>query len=46
LAKKATFQDLPLMPQRADEERWRWLYGQLRAAILDVQSRNYTPAMV
>ena len=23
------------MPQRAGEERWRWLYGQLRAAILD-----------
>src|SRR5258708_26020424 len=35
LAKKAIFQDLPLMPQRAGEERWRWLYGQLRAAILD-----------
>ena len=23
------------MPQGAGEERWRWLYGQLRAAILD-----------
>ena len=27
------------MPQRADEERWRWLYGQLRAAILDHRLR-------
>ena len=27
------------MPQRAGEERWRWLYGQLRAAILDHRLR-------
>jgi GntR family transcriptional regulator/MocR family aminotransferase len=39
LAKKAIFQDLPLMPQRAGESRWRWLYGQLRAAILDHRLR-------
>ncbi|HVH88493.1 MAG TPA: winged helix-turn-helix domain-containing protein, partial [Terriglobales bacterium] len=39
MAKKATFQDLLLMPQRADEERWRWLYGQLRADILDRRLR-------
>ena len=39
LAKKAIFQDLPLMPQQAGEERWRWLHGQLRAAILDRRLR-------
>src|SRR5207253_1048684 len=39
LAKKPIFQDLPLMPQRAGEERWLWLYGQLRAAILDRRLR-------
>jgi hypothetical protein len=39
LAKKPIFQDLPLMPQQAGEERWRWLYGQLRAAILDRRLR-------
>src|SRR5260221_13159247 len=38
-AKKPIFQDLPLMPQRAGEERWLWLYGQLRAAILDRRLR-------
>jgi hypothetical protein len=38
LAKKAIFQDLPLMPQGAGEERWRWLHGQLRAAILTIVS--------
>ena len=27
------------MPQRAGEERWLWLYGQLRAAILDRRLR-------
>ena len=27
------------MPQRAGEERWRWLYGQVRAAILDHRLR-------
>ena len=27
------------MPHRAGEERWRWLYGQLRAAILDHRLR-------
>jgi GntR family transcriptional regulator / MocR family aminotransferase len=39
LAKKAIFQDLPVMPLPAGEERWRWLYGQLRAAILDRRLR-------
>jgi len=27
------------MPQQAGEERWRWLHGQLRAAILDRRLR-------
>jgi GntR family transcriptional regulator/MocR family aminotransferase len=35
MGKRASFQDLPVMPPKAGEELWRWLYGQLRAAILD-----------
>src|SRR5215472_10923221 len=35
MGKTASFQDLPVMPPKAGEELWRWLYGQLRAAILD-----------
>jgi GntR family transcriptional regulator/MocR family aminotransferase len=35
LAKAETFQDLSLIPPSPGEELWRWLYGELRAAILD-----------
>lgn len=35
MAKKESFQDLSLMPPQDGEELWRWLYGELRAAILD-----------
>ena len=35
MAKAETFQDLALKPRRDGEERWRWLYGELRAAILE-----------
>jgi GntR family transcriptional regulator/MocR family aminotransferase len=35
LAKKESFQDLSLMPPEGSKELWRWLYRELRAAILD-----------
>jgi GntR family transcriptional regulator / MocR family aminotransferase len=35
LAKKESFQDLSLMPPESSKELWRWLYRELRAAILD-----------
>jgi GntR family transcriptional regulator/MocR family aminotransferase len=35
LAKKESFQDLSLMPSEGSKEIWRWLYRELRAAILD-----------
>jgi GntR family transcriptional regulator/MocR family aminotransferase len=35
LAKKESFQDLSLMPAEGGKELWRWLYRELRAAILD-----------
>jgi GntR family transcriptional regulator/MocR family aminotransferase len=33
--KREIFQELALSPIGKDQERWRWLYGELRAAILD-----------
>ena len=35
MGKKESFQDLSLMPAKPGEELWHWLYGELRAAILD-----------
>jgi GntR family transcriptional regulator / MocR family aminotransferase len=35
MAKVEIFQDLLLRPKRSDIELWRWLYTELRAAILD-----------
>jgi GntR family transcriptional regulator / MocR family aminotransferase len=35
LAKKESFQDLSLTLPKNGKEIWRWLYGELRAAILD-----------
>ena len=35
MAKAETFQDLSLTPPSKDQELWRWLYTELRAAILD-----------
>jgi hypothetical protein len=39
LAKQAILQDRPVMPAPTSEERWRWLYGQFRAAILERRLR-------
>lgn len=35
MAKAEGFQDLSLMPPQKDEELWRWLYTEIRSAILD-----------
>ncbi|MGH9668211.1 MAG: GntR family transcriptional regulator, partial [Bryobacteraceae bacterium] len=35
MAKAESFQDLSLTPPREGQELWRWLYAELRAAILD-----------
>ncbi len=35
MAKAEPFQDLSLMPPKDGQERWRWLYSELRLAILD-----------
>jgi GntR family transcriptional regulator/MocR family aminotransferase len=35
MAKAETFQDLSLAAPEADQELWRWIYTELRAAILD-----------
>jgi GntR family transcriptional regulator / MocR family aminotransferase len=35
MPKVETFQDLVLEPRKAGHEVWRWLYGELRSAILD-----------
>jgi GntR family transcriptional regulator / MocR family aminotransferase len=35
LGKKESFQDLSLMPPEGSKEIWRWLYRELRGAILD-----------
>lgn len=35
MPKTKTFQDLSLTPPGAGQELWRWLYSELRAAILD-----------
>lgn len=34
MAKAETFQDLSLSTRQANQELWRWLYGELRSAIL------------
>jgi GntR family transcriptional regulator / MocR family aminotransferase len=35
LAKAETYQDLSLLPPKGGQEVWRWLYGEIRAAILN-----------
>jgi GntR family transcriptional regulator/MocR family aminotransferase len=35
MSKEETFQDLSLNPPSGKHDRWRWLYTELRAAILD-----------
>src|SRR5579885_1934524 len=35
MAKAETFQELALKPRCDGQERWRWLYAELRAAILE-----------
>src|SRR4051812_27272797 len=35
MSKEETFQDLSLTPASATQDLWRWLYTELRAAILD-----------
>ena len=35
MAKEETFQDLSLTPPSGKQDRWRWLYTELRGAILD-----------
>jgi len=39
MPKTETFQDLPLCTSAKGQERWRWLYTELRAAILDGRLR-------
>ena len=35
MPKVETFQDLLLEPRKAGQEMWRWLYTELRSAIID-----------
>jgi len=35
MAKAEAFQDLALTTPRRSQELWRWLYSEIRAAILD-----------
>src|SRR3954451_24246443 len=35
MAKEETFQDLSINPPSGRQDLWRWLYTELRAAILD-----------
>ncbi|MBB5330324.1 PLP-dependent aminotransferase family protein [Tunturiibacter gelidoferens] len=35
MSKEETFQDLSLAPRSGKQNRWRWLYAELRGAILD-----------
>ncbi len=42
MARKQTFQDLPLQPQKTDMERWRWLRDELRHAILSGRLKRGT----
>jgi GntR family transcriptional regulator/MocR family aminotransferase len=42
MGKRESFPDLSLMPPKAGEELWQWLYGELRAAILDRRLRPGT----
>lgn len=35
MAKTETFQDLVLEPRKSGQEMWRWLYTELRSAIVD-----------
>src|ERR1700742_4702207 len=35
MSKEETFQDLSLNPPSGDQDLWRWLYTELRGAILD-----------
>ncbi|WP_263416359.1 MocR-like pyridoxine biosynthesis transcription factor PdxR [Terriglobus albidus] len=35
MPKTETFQDLVLEPRKDDQEMWRWLYTELRSAIID-----------
>ena len=35
MPKEETFQDLSLNPPSGKQDRWRWLYTELRSAILD-----------
>jgi GntR family transcriptional regulator/MocR family aminotransferase len=39
MPKSDAFQDLALAPRRGDQELWRWLYEQLRAAIVEGRLR-------
>ena len=39
MAKQDTFRDLALAPKEGTRELWRWLYTELRAAILDGRLR-------
>src|SRR5580658_5750462 len=42
MPKSKTFEDLSLEPYQDDRELWRWLYQQLRMAILDGRLRAGT----
>src|ERR1700739_202941 len=35
MPKTETFQDLVLGPRKSNQEMWRWLYAELRSAIID-----------
>src|ERR1700712_1764788 len=39
MSKEGTFQDLSLNPPSGKQDLWRWLYTELRAAILDGRLR-------
>jgi hypothetical protein len=45
MAKTESFQDLSLMPPENGQELWRWLYAELRAAILDGRLKRGTHAV-
>jgi GntR family transcriptional regulator/MocR family aminotransferase len=40
LSKAAPFQDLSLIPPEQGQDKWRWLYSELRAAILEGRLRT------
>ena len=46
MAKQETFRDIALSSPRKDQELWRWLYTELRAAILDGTPQTRSKAAI